>query len=1079
MKEGNIKDSYKLSPTQQGMFFHTLYAPNSGVYIEQFICTLHGNLNVSVFKRAWQQVVNRHTILRTSFFWKSLDKPLQFIHQQIFLPLDKQDWRGLSFTEQQKRIEAFLQSDRERGFELSRAPLIRLTLIQVAEYTYQFIWSYHHILLDGWSSRLIIKEVFAFYKAFCQGEDLHLKTPRPYQDYINWLQKQDMIRAEAFWKRKLKGFTAPTPLVVNRVSDNLSARNGYRAQEIRLSVATNALQSLGWKNQMSLNILVKGTWALLLNYYSGEKDVVFGTTVSGRPTDLDGVESMVGLFINSLPIRVHISLEDSILPLIKNLQNYQVKLCEHEYSPLVQIHKWSDLPSNLPLFESILDFERYTIDTSILHQGKSGEKLEVSNIRCFSRTNYPLTILIEAEPQLSLKMLYDCQNFDDATITRMLGHFRTLLQGIIANPEQPLYKQSILTNRERHQMLIEWNNTRTDFDPHQCVHRWFELQVDRTPEAVAVNFENSDMTYNELNKRANQLAHYLQKLGVGPNVLVGIYLKRSIEMVVGLLAILKAGGVCVALDLSNPKERLEFMLKDSQLMILLTQMPLLKNISTQECTKVCLDSDWEVVSNESDENTDSNVMVDSLMYAIYTTGSTGKPKCAGITHRVFLNLLNWQFKHSKLRKKARTVQFATFGFCVSFQEIFSTLCSGSTLVLISEEDRRDIEGLPVFLKDNNIERLHLPFVALKRFAEVLSTNGQLPANLQEIITAGEQLQISPSIRKLFSRFPNCTLHNHYGTSEIHVVSAFSLSGSPENWSTNVPIGRPIDNTQFYVLDSYLRPVPVEVPGELYVGGICVGDGYLNSPELTAEKFIPNPFSQILGERLFRTGDRVRYLPDGNVEFLGRVDYLVKIRGFRIEPGEIETVLNQHSDIKDSVVIALTEPIRGRYLVAYIVPIQDSALLINKLHNYLRKKIPEYMIPTAFVILDALPITPTGKVDRRALPKPELLRPDIGESFVAPRTPVEEILAGIWSAVLKLNKVGVHDNFFDLGGHSLLAIQVVSRIRQAFQIELPLSYLFDAPTVASLSRHIETIRDLAQALQIPPNARKDGRDEIEL
>ena len=1080
MKVENIEDSYKLSPTQQGMLFHTLYAPKSGVYIEQLSCTLYGNLNIPAFKAAWQKVLNRHPVLRTSFYWEDTDKSLQLVHQRVQLTLDKQDWRGLSLREQKKRIKSFLLSDREQVFNISLAPLMRLILIQIAEDAYQFIWSYHYILLDGWSSRLVFKEVFALYKAFCQGQDLHLAKPHPYKDYISWLQKQDLSKAEIFWRKTLKGFNASTPFVVNKISLNVSQKEEYREQEIMLSSRINSsLLSFVSRHNLTINTLVQGAWALLLNRYSGEEDIVFGTTISGHQADLDYIKSMIGLFINTLPVRVKIEPEDFILSWLKKIENYQVELQNYIYSPLVKVQGWSDVPRGLQLFESILDFDNYQIDNFTLKWGRSVEDLEIRNIRIFSRTNYPLTLIIEREPQLTFRLLYDCCCFDTDTITRMLGHFRTLLEGMVTNPKQSLWKLPILTDTEHQQLLIEWNDTGTDYIPCQCVHKLFEVQVEETPEDIALIFKNSHLTFRELNKRSNQLANYLQKFGVGPDVLVGIYLRRSVEMIVGLLAILKAGGACVALDLLNPKERLEFMIKDSQLKILLTHKSLLENISNQKCTKICLDSEWKIVADESDKNTNSNVKADNLMYAIYTSGSTGKPKCACITHRIFLNLLHWQYRHSNLAKKARTVQFATFGFCVNFQEIFSTLCSGSTLVLISEDERRDIAGLPKFLEDNAIERLHLPFVALKHLAEILSTKKQLPTKLREIITAGEQLQVTDSIRSLFERNTNCSLHNHYGTSEIHVVSSFTLSDSPKNWPKNVPIGRPINNIQFYVLDSYLRPMPVGIPGELYVAGSCIGPGYLNNPELTAEKFIPDPFSKDTNARLFKTGDRVRYLPDGNVEFLGRMDYLIKIRGFRIEPGEVETVLIQHPDVDESVVVALNDANEERYLVAYIVPNQETEPAINELRNYLKKKLPEYMVPFTFMMLDAFPLTPTGKVDRRILPVPERSHRDIEKTFIAPRTLIEKKLAKIWAVILKLDKVGVHDNFFELGGHSLLAVQVFSRIRNIFQVEIPLRNLFEAPTLAGLANQIEMFLDLSQPLQTSSTTVVDEREEIEL
>ncbi|HCF30472.1 MAG TPA: non-ribosomal peptide synthetase, partial [Cyanobacteria bacterium UBA11049] len=541
MNKKNIENIYPLSPTQQGILFHTLYAPKSGVYVVQSCYTFSKTLNIAAFKQAWQQVINQYPILRTCFYWKQHKEPFQVVNRNVHLPWQQYDWQEFPISEQPKRLEAFLQADRQQGFDVSQAPLMRLTLIQVAKETYHFIWSSHHLILDGWSGALVLQQVFQAYEALCNGQVVSLPRCRPYADYIAWLQQQDLSQAEAFWRKLLQGFTAPTQL---RVSRSANGTTGYNEQSLKLSPATTAaLQSLARQHKLTLNTLVQGAWAILLGRYSGEEDVVFGATSAGRPPALVGSESMVGLFINTLPVRMQVSGDELLIPWLQKLQAQQVEAQQYEYSPLVQVQGWSEVPRDLPLFESILVFENYPVDASLKEWAT---EMQIHEIRSVETTNYPITIKAALSTELSLEIVGDRSRFDAATITRMLGHLQTLLEGMVANPHQSLCSLPLLTAAE-HQQLVEWNNTQTDYPKDKCIHQLFEEQVEKTPDAVAVVFESQQLTYRQLNQRANQLAHYLQKCGVGPEIPVGICVHRSIEMIVGLLGILKAGGAYVPL----------------------------------------------------------------------------------------------------------------------------------------------------------------------------------------------------------------------------------------------------------------------------------------------------------------------------------------------------------------------------------------------------------------------------------------------------------------------------------------------------------------------------------------------------
>lgn len=1069
IKNKNIESIYPLSPMQHGMLFHTLYEPESGVYLEQFCLTLSGNLDITVLQQACVRVVKRHPVLRTLVVWEKQEKPLQVVCKQVELPWQNYDWRSLSATEQQERLEAFLQADRVQGFVLDKAPLMRFTLIQVADDTYEFVWSFHHLLIDGWSWPILCKEVFAFYNALLKGKYLYLNTPRPYRYYINWLQQQDLRAAETFWRQQLHGFTTPTRLLLDRgEAHNLQQPKSYHEQHCCLSATiTAALQSQAQQYHLTLSTFVQAAWAILLSPYTDESEVVFGATVSGRPPTLSGVESMVGLFINTLPVTVKVPTATPLWQWLRELQAQQVERSQYSWCPLVEIQAISEIPQELPLFESIVVFENYPHDTSLSNPGGS---IQITKQRVIEQTNYPLTVIAVPGQELFLRILYDGSRFDAETINRTIGHLVTLLEGTIANIEQTVAEIPMLTATEQRQILV-WNDTQKDY-PHKCIAQLFEEQVERTPDAVAVSFQSQQLTYQQLNCQANKLAHHLQKLGVKPEVRVGICVERSLPMVVGLLAILKAGGAYVPLDPRSPQERLTYMLSDSQVSVLLTDSSI--TLSGQALTVVCLDtSDF---CQNSQENPVSGLIPENLAYVMYTSGSTGKPKGVAMNHRSLANLLYWQMDESAL-SCAKTLQFASISFDVSFQEIFSTWCYGGTLVLIVEKLQKDGFALLQLIAQEKVERLFLPFVALQQLAHAASIAQSYPASLRQIMTAGEQLQVTPVLVNFFRQLPGCTLQNQYGPTESHVVTSFTLQDTVSSWSPLPFIGRAIANTQIYILDRHLQPLPIGIAGELYIGGVAIARSYINSPELTAEKFIPNPFAND-GSRLYKTGDRARYLADGNIEFLGRIDNQVKVRGFRIELGEIETVLVAHPQVKEAVVIARVDQPGSKRLIAYIVPKQH--LDTSELLCYLKQKLPEYMLPSAFVkLLDALPLTPSGKIERRALPAP-LSREtrNISTDLIPPRTATEEVLTAIWSDVLGLEKVGIHDNFFALGGHSLSAMQVIARLRETFKVELPISCLFDYPTVVELDRQISEYRQNDLVL-ITPSLKPVPRNTKEL
>ncbi|MBE9228019.1 non-ribosomal peptide synthase/polyketide synthase [Phormidium sp. LEGE 05292] len=1051
----NLEDIYPLSPMQQGMLFESLYAPDSGVYFEQVICNLTGNLNVKAFEKAWQQLVAQHSILRTGFVWEQLTQPLQVVYRQVKVTVEVYNWQELSAQEQQQQLKLFLESQRQQGFQLSVAPLMRLHLIQLSTDSYQFVWSHHHLLLDGWSLPLVFKDLLDFYQAISQGESLHYQSAANYRNYIAWLQKQDLTFAKKFWRQKLQGFTVSTPLVVDKLLPNREDGNvGYSEQQIQLTVPiTAAVGSFVRQHQLTISNLVQATWAILLCRYSQETDVVFGTTVSGRPPSLMGIESMVGLFINTLPVRVQVSADTQVLDLLKDLQAQQVESEQYSYSSLADIQGFSEVPRGMSLFESIVVFENYPVDAAMRSHNYG---FNLDNIHGIEQTNYPLTLVAIAHEQLLVKISYDTSRFDDTTIARMLGHFQTLLEGIVTNPKQPISQLPLLTPSEQQQLIFEWNDTTIDYPVDKCIHQLFEEQVGRTPNAVAVVYEDQQLTYWELNCRANQLAHYLRSLGVGADVLVGLCVERSIEMVVGLLAILKAGGAYVPLDPTYPQERLAYMLKDSQVRVLLSQEKLLARLPEHGARVVCLDTNWENISTESKDNPISDLTTDNLAYVIYTSGSTGKPKGVLVNHSNVVRLFAATDAWYKFNSEDVWTMFHSYAFDFSVWEIWGALLYGGRLVVVPYLVTRSPESFYNLLCQEKVTVLNQTPSAFRQLIQAeqsITTAGDL--NLRLVIFGGEALELK-SLQPWFERHGDTIpqLVNMYGITETTVHVTYRPLSKADLHSTASVIGHPIPDLQVYVLDEHLQPVPIGVSGEMYVGGAGVTNGYLNRLELTQQRFISHPFSKNPQARLYKTGDKARYLLNGELEYLGRIDNQVKVRGFRIELGEIEALLATHPDVWENVVVVREDEPGDKRLVAYVVPQAEQSLTTAELRRFLSNQLPSYMVPSAFVQLEALPLTANGKVDRRALRAPDSARPELEDVFVAPSTREEKILAAIWAKVLGVEQVGINDNYFALGGDSIRSIQVLSEAKEQ-GLGISLVQLFQHQTISQLVQELKT------------------------
>jgi amino acid adenylation domain-containing protein/non-ribosomal peptide synthase protein (TIGR01720 family) len=1052
-----VEDIYPLSPLQHGLLFHTLYAPDSGMYFTQLVSTIPGRLDLEAFKRAWQQVVERYAVLRTSFAWEGLPEPVQIVRRNVEVPWEEFDWRALPEAEREERLAAYVGENQRRGCDLTAAPLMRCTLVRTGEESQKFVWSFHHLLLDGWALAIVVGEVFAFYAAFREGRDareVQTRTSRPYRDFIAWLRGRK-TSAEAFWRETLKGFDAPTPLGPPRsAAPREEAADDYGNRRARLSAeTTDALQAFAREHRLTLNTLVQGAWALLLGRYARTDDVVFGATVAGRPATLAGVEAMVGPFINTIPVRVRVEPDARVAAWLKAIQARQVEAREYEYTPLNEVQGWSDVPRGRQLFESVLVFENYPIDNSM--KEAAGQGAGVMEVEAVEKMNYPLALVAMPSREFSLRLAYDGARFDEETVARMLGHLATLLEAIARDPEQRLRDLTFLTEGERRQ-LVEWNDTAADYPRDLCVHQLFEAQAAATPDGTALVFGEESLTYAELNARANKLAHHLRSLGVGPEVLVGLCVERSIEMLVGLLGILKAGGAYVPLDPSYPVERLAFMLADAAVPVVVTQARLLEELPVGWAQVVCLDEEEEGIAARSDENVSSGVAPENAAYVIYTSGSTGRPKGVVVRHRGVSNLTEAQQRAFGVRPGTHVLQFASLSFDASIFEIVMAWRGGGALYLLPPDKALPGPDFVRWLRDNRIANVTLPPSAL-----AASPGAELP-ELETIIVAGEACPAEVVARWA----PGRRFFNAYGPTETTVWATveqcFAGEGQP-------PIGRPVANAAVYLLDSQAQPVPVGVAAELHIGGAGLARGYLGRAALTAERFIPDPFNAQPGARLYKTGDLARYLPDGRIEFLGRIDHQVKVRGYRIETGEVEAALMQSGGVRQCVVVARDDA-AGKRLVAYVVSEEGAAFDVSEARESLKTRVPDYMIPSVFVPLDELPLNANGKIDRARLPEPGGERPELREAYAGPTNEAERALAEVWSEVLGVERVGVDDNFFSLGGDSIRSVQVLSKAHER-GLDLTLPQIFEHQTVRLLARALKSADEDTTATSPEPPTEK--------
>ncbi len=1009
---------------------------------------LRGPLNPGVLIESFQEIVRRHESLRTTFV-EFEGKPRQIIAAQLTLEVP-------IIAVRETDISALFEEFSQEPFDLIRGPLIRTKLLRLSGDDHVWFLSAHHLVTDAWSITIVMREFSALYEAKLQGAppalaDLSIQ----YADYAIWQrerqQEETLQEQAAYWQKQLAGLPPLLELPTDHQRPVVQSHRGAKIPFSLPAALSQALVQLTRDEQGTLFTTLVTAFTVLLGRYTGQTDIAVGFPMGNRRHSV--LEHLIGFFVNTLVLRTDLSGNPSWKELIREVRDTTLNAQANQglsFEQVVELLSPERSLSYSPLFqiEFIVqnslagEFTLRDIELTPLMQEKTSTKFDLT------------LAMFQSKHGLYGHIVYSTDLFERDTILRMIEHYQNLLEAMVANREQKVLEAPILAASEQRRMIAEWNDTAAPVPAEACVHELFEEQVEKTPGATAIVFRDQKLTYRELNSRANQFARRLIALGAGPEVAIGLCVERSLESFICLLGILKAGAAYLPLDPTYPEERLKLVIEDSQVPITVTSTQSSKAMLAGS-RQIRVDEEQLEIASPVDQNPVTSVLPLNLCYVIYTSGSTGKPKGFAMPHAALVNLISWYKTKYPLHETSRTLQFASINFDVSFEEMFTTWSLGGTLIVPDDEQRRNPYQLLDFLVRHSVNRMFIPVVMLQQLAQAFcETNATAPL-LKQVIPSGSQLQITDEIRRFFAAMPGAELHNNYGPSETHTITRYALPATIEDWKPLPAIGFPFSNTTIHLLDEKNQLVPIGAQGELCIGGAQLARGYRDQPALTAEKFVPDPFSTMPGGRLYRSGDLARRRKDGCLEWLSRKDHQVKIRGYRIELGEIEATLRQHPSVNEVVVIVREDQLQNKQLVAYVQAEETDGDLSSELYGFLKLKLPDYEIPAAFVVLSAIPLNANGKIDRAALPAPDFSQAG-GEDYVEPRTETEKVLGGIWSELLELERVGVFDNFFQLGGHSLIATQVISRVRTAFKLELPIMAIFEAPTVAGLAEKIQDL-----------------------
>jgi amino acid adenylation domain-containing protein len=1033
-----------MSFAQQRLWFLDQLEPGSTAYNTPFVVSLNGTLNCAALKDSLNEIVRRHEVLRAKFRLEN-GRPIQVIDDRTTLEIPVVDLSNVSPADREDRVLQLAKEEARTSFNLAAGPMVRARVLRLGADEHVLLLTTHHIVFDGWSRSIFLRELASLYEAFSKGQQSPLpELPLQYTDFSVWQNeyvKGEVLQTQiAYWKEKLAAMPSALELPTDHPRPAVSTFRGGSLASFIPKELTAMLRSFSQQQGVTAFMATLAVFQLLLARYSGQEDIAVGSPIAGR--NRREIEELIGFFANTLVLRSDLSGDPSFRDLLKRVRETALGAYAHQDIPfekLVEELQPERSLSHNPLFQVLFAFRNVPTHQLTL------DGLELKLLRGDQTTSkFELGLFVsEINDGLGLRWEYNSDLFDPETIKRMSEHFALLLQVSLAEPDRPISRLPLLSESERRQLLAEWNFTAAEYPRDKCLHELFEAQVARTPDAAAVSFRDERLTYAQLNTRANQLAHYLVRRGVERGERIGIYIERSLEMMIALLAVQKAGAAYVPLDPDYPRERIDLILQDADVKLIVSQKSLMSSLSSRCLEFVCLDTDWPKIQNESPENPATSSKPDGLIYIIFTSGSTGRPKGVQVPHRAVVNLLTFMAEKLSLGTGDVFPALASFAFDMCIPELYLALIRGGQVAIGEPGINGNGEELARWLVKVRATIVH----ATPTMWRLLLDAGFTGKGLKRVIGA------EPFPQELCNRLLEAepSLYNFYGPTETTVWSTMQELRSPDE---QVTIGRPIANTRTYLLDRNLRPVPVGVAGEIYIAGDGVTRGYLKQPDLTQAKFVLDPFVLDQPAKMYRTGDLGRYLPDGRIQFLGRGDHQVKLRGFRIELGEIESVLLQQNAVETAVVTIREDFANDRRLVAYVVPAPASTLNKSDLRAALRQRMPDYMVPSVFVLLDKLPLSANGKVDRRALPAPADRDHERTCESETLASPTERQVAAIWSEVLRHNHLGLHDNFFELGGHSLMATQVISRIRMQFSCELPLRTLFEHPTIAGLAQILD-------------------------
>ena len=1063
-------NKFPLSFAQQRLWFLDQLEPNSAVYNIPDMQQFSGPLNLAALERSMSELIRRHESLRTTF--QSIDgEPVQVIAEAQPRKIEVIDLSHLPQGEREAEAQRMARDEGEVPFDLSRGPLFRFRLVKLEEEEHLLLLTMHHIIADGWSLGVLGRELSALYQAFSMDQSSPLEELTiQYADFAvwqrQWLQGETLEKQLAYWREKLGGELPVLDLLTDRPRPPVQTYRGSAEERILSAEVTERLKQVSTENGATLFMTLLAAFNVVLWRYTRQQDILIGSPIANRNrTEIEGI---IGFFVNTLVLRSTVNPEMSFREFLAQVRETTLGAYGHQDVPFERLVEELQPERTLnrpPLFQVMLTLQTWEeMHLDGLEMTSMNTKREV--------TKFDLSLFLsETEIGLYSWGAYNTDLFDGSTIARLLKHFHTLLEEIAANPDARLSELSLMTTEET-QQFEQWNQTQSEYERDKCVHQLVELQASRQPNALAVVYGEKQISYGELNRRANRLAHYLRAHGVGLEIRVGVLMERSANWIVALLGILKAGGVYVPLDGSYPAGRLRFMVEDAEIRLLLTQSGQ-PRIEASEV--VFLDQDWEWLESESTENPENFTQAEDLAYLMYTSGSTGQPKGVGVPHRA-INRLVRNTNYVKFDESDRVAQISNASFDAATFEIWGALLNGSRLVVLEKETALSPKELKKQLVEHEISAM---FLTTALFNQTALSRPEIFASLKYMIFGGDTADPRAVHRVLGEGRPE-HLVNAYGPTENTTFTTWYDAQESDIGARMIPIGQPLSNTEVWVLDQQSRMVPVGVPGELCIGGDGLARGYIGRPELTAEKFVPHPYSRHLGARLYRTGDLVRYREDGNIEFLKRMDQQVKVRGFRVELGEIESTLNQYRAVMESIVVDRKDSSGDIRLIAYFVPEVGVEPTSLELLTFLQEKLPSYMLPSAFMAIKEIPLTPNGKVDRRALPAPEQIEVSTA-GFIAPRTEMEQLVAEIWCEILGITQVGADSNFFDLGGHSLLATRVMNRIRERCGVELPLRVLFEFPTVVSLAAKLDDARpketELSRILDILVNMENISEEEV--